>query len=298
MFSRMEFIITETFISLRRHPMMAFAAITCVSATLFIAGLIALTFYNADNTVDTIMNQVRFRVFFRSDPETTREEARAAYRRLLQLPGVAKAEFIPRERQWEEFQKKDPEFARLLEKNYFPDAVEIKPRYLSDIPVLKKNLRQWPEVDQVRDAPGVSSLLERSKNVIRQVGIVLGGILLLLSLVIIHHTIELTLYARRKEIQIMSLVGATPGTVAIPFLLEGIFYGLLGGGLALVFLILLYHFAVIAMLHQHMTLLSSTVLVNRGAVALLVAGMALGFSGSMVSVFKYMHRPRSRQTNA
>ena len=86
MLSQIEFILTETFLSLRRHPMMAFAATTCIAATLFIAGIMALSFLNARYVVDTLMEKVRFVVFF--NPDVSREETRALYQRIKNLPGL------------------------------------------------------------------------------------------------------------------------------------------------------------------------------------------------------------------
>jgi cell division transport system permease protein len=127
----------------------------------------------------------------------------------------------------------------------------------------------------------------------------MGGILLLLSLVIIHHTIELTLYARRKEIHIMSLVGASPTTVALPFLLEGVIYGIFGGGMAFGFLTLLYNFFVVLMKNEYNAhMLQDPQLLTRGTAAILIAGVGLGVIGSTASIVKYLRRPRSRVTNA
>lgn len=299
MFSRIEFILTETFMSLRRHPMMAFAAITCVAATLFVAGIVGLALLNANHAVDTALARVRFVVYFNREPETTRDEARAAYRRICQLEKVESAEFISREHAWAKLKKDDPEYVRVLEKNPLPDSVSVKAVDVTDIPALKKEINQWPEVHQVSDVPEVSTFLDRSREAIGKIGMGMGIILLLLSLVIIHHTIELTLYARRKEIHIMSLVGATPSTIALPFLLEGILYGLIGGGLAFGFLALLYNFLMLAMKNEYgASLLFNAELLNRGTLAILIAGVGLGLIGSAFSVVKYMRRPRSKMTNA
>lgn len=97
----------------------------------------------------------------------------------------------------------------------------------------------------------------------------------------------------------MSLVGATPTTVAMPFLLEGITYGIFGGGIAFLTLWLIYRSAVIAMFDRlHTTLYQPPWLYSYGIIALLLLGILLGLVGSLVSVVKYLHSPRSRLTNA
>lgn len=297
MFSRLEFIITETFIGLRRHPMMAFAAITSVAATLFVTGIVCLALLNATFAVRTALDRVRFAVFFY--PETPRSEARDICERIAGLPQVQSAEFINKEDAWSRLAKDDPEYVRELGKNYLPDSIHIKATDVRDIPFLKEEISHWSGVKRVTDAPGVSEVLQQIRQATGKVGGVVGAILLLLSLVIIHHTIELTLYARRKEIHIMSLVGATPATVAMPFLLEGAVYGLIGGGVAFGVLGILYQYFVAMMRTEYRAALwQSPDMLTHGLLALAVGGVVLGTIGSTMSIVKYMRSPRSKITNA
>jgi cell division transport system permease protein len=297
MFSRIEFILTETFLGLRRHPLMAFAAISCIAATLFVAGMMALMFFNARHAINTAMNRVKFVVFFH--PDASRDDTQAAYQKIRHLDRIAEATFIPKEQEWEKLQKEDPDYTRLLDKNPLPDSVSVRAMEVNAIPALTNQIRQWDEVDSVKEAPEVATVLDTLGKAMNNVGVVVGIILLFLSLVIVHHTIELTLYARRKEIHIMSLVGAAPSTVAMPFLLEGLLYGVIGGGLAFGVLVLIYHYVVQwVMSHYGTSLFQDPQLFNQGMLALLVAGLILGLSGSLFSVLKYLYRPQSKMTNS
>lgn len=297
MLSRIEFLISETFISLRRHPAMAFAAVICIAASLFVSGIVGLVILNADHTVDNALGRVRFKVFFQT--ETSRQEAWVAYKDIAEMPGVATAEFVAKEKAWDALKKKDHELAALVQRNPYPDSVTVKPVDVNALPALKKEISSWPEVHSVRSDTKVSRFLETARVAVNHGGAIVGVILAILSLVIIHHTIELTLYARRKEIFIMSLVGATPDTVAMPFLLEGIVYGLLGGGIAAGTLFVLYRFTVMYTSQTYHThLLTGSIELTHGVYALLIAGAVLGLLGSVVSVVKYLHRPRSKTTNA
>ena len=301
MLSRIEYVLTETFLSLRRHPMMAFAATTCIAATLFVAGIVGLALLNASNAVDNALHSVRFVVFFQ--PEKSRPETWAAYKNILKLNGVnpdmKATEYRPKEKYWKQLQREDPDYVKLFTENPIPDAVAVSALDVSSIPALKKEISQWPEVKSIGDAPEVTAFLLRVRQAVGRIGIGMALILLLLSLVIVHHTIELTLYARRKEIHIMSLVGATPATVALPFLLEGIIYGIIGGGISFSILYFLYRFFAAMMKSDFgAQIFQSHVMVTHGLIAMAIAGVCLGLSGSVVSVMKYLHRPRSRVTNA
>ena len=276
---------------------MAFAAITCVAAALFVAGLVGLGILNARFAVHTAIDQVRFDVFFH--PETTRDEARAAYRRIETLPDVASAEFVTREEGWRRELKKAPDLAGLIGKNPLPDKVVVKPTNLRAIPELARQLEKWPEVEIVKHVPKVSDVLENFNSGVNNVGTIVGIILAVLSLVIIHHTIELTLYARRREIFIMSLVGATPTTIAMPFLLEGMVYGLIGAAVATGSIVVLYQYLSNSMLQTYNTrLFSESSMMWHGVVILLAGGVILGLFGSLMSVLKYLNSPRSKTTNA
>ncbi|MHB9130145.1 MAG: cell division protein FtsX [Armatimonadota bacterium] len=297
MFSRIEFLVSETLLSLRRHPAMAFAATICVAAALFIAGIVGLAFLNANYLIDTQRSEFRFVVFFQ--PETSRQEAREDYDRISSMSTVDDAVFVPKENAWEKLKKADPRLVSTLNGNPYPDSVVVKPVDISDVPALKKQISRWSSVRKITVPTKVSDFLQSTHSAITTGGMFMGIILAVLSLVIIHHTIELTLYARRKEINIMSLVGATPATVALPFLMEGIIYGLVGGVIALCTLLPLYQYLMSAVWNAYKThLLWGSPEMTKGVYVILIAGISLGLIGSAISVTKYLHRPRSKMTNA
>jgi len=297
MLSKLEFFITETVTSFRRHPAMAFAAITCVAAALFFAGLVGLGILNARFAAASLKDKVRFNVYFQQ--ETTRDDATNAFHRIQRLPGVASAKFVDRQTGWEQMTKNQRDLPALIGDNPLPDAVEVKPTDISRIKTLAAELEKWPEVNHVQQAAQVSDMLVNIGAGINRVGAIAGIILAILSLVIIHHTIELTLYARRREIFIMSLVGATPTTIAMPFLLEGIIYGLIGAGVALGFVAMLYGYLINNLQKSYNAhLLNDHAILLQGIIVLLAGGLVLGLSGSLVSVIKYLNRPRSKVTNA
>lgn len=298
MISQLEFFITETFISLRRHPAMAFAAITCVASALFVAGMVGLVIANAQYAVEGVKNNVRFIVWFH--PETTPDAAKLTFARVKTLANVdgEASQFVSRDKPWESLRKKDPGMWKLIGRNPFPDHVEVKARSIEAIPGLVETIQKWPEVDTVRYSADVSRILINITAGISKIGGIAGIILIILALVIIHHTIELTLYARRREIFIMSLVGATPATIAMPFLLEGIIYGVIGGVVGVGCVYALYLYIVSSMVEYSASLQTNPVILGHGALYLLLGGIGLGFLGSLVSVLKYLNRPRSRVTNA
>jgi len=279
--------------------MMAFAAFTCIAATLFVGGIMGLAFMNAKLVVSRQLERVRFNVYFR--PPTPRSETVALYNRIKTMPLVEDAQFKPKEVEWAKLTKESPRLTigEMENKNPYPDVVSVKARLVADIPALKAEISAWPEVHLVQVQDDVNTVLQNAQNITSRVGTVLGVILLLLSLVIVHHTIELTLYARRKEVDIMSLVGASPAIVALPFVLEGALYGIIGGGIAFAGLAIIYRmFTNMLMSKFGEDLWQTTHMLRQSACYLILAGVILGVIGSSLSVTKYMRRPRSKTTNA
>jgi cell division transport system permease protein len=299
MLSRIEFFIMETAVSLRRHPAMALAAILCVAAALFVTGIVALALLNANTLIDNSLGKVRFMVYFKMS--ASRAQTVDAFRRIREIPQVeaAKTIMVFKEDALAEWKAKDPVLLQDVPGNPFPDKVIVKAKSAKDITSLKKMIMKWQSVESTYGDPAITAKLIGIQNHIRNVGLIVGVLLIILSLVIIHHAIELTLYARKREIHIMSLVGATPSTIAFPFLLEGVVYGLVGGGIALAGLEVLYYFMrVYVSTNLKYNLQWDSSLQVNGAIFILSAGVALGLIGSIGSAIKYVSRPKSPITNA
>ncbi len=284
--------------SIRRHPAMAFAAAICVAAALFVAGMVGLAILNAGSAVDSAIDRVRFSVY--CQPTLNRADAQKLLLRIQSMPTVENAVLITKEEAWAKETEEHPDWkAAIGDETPYPDRIDVKAKQLTQLPALKKEMTSWPQVNSVNNNNEIEGMLINARRSVSQIGLIIGIILTILSLVIIHHTIELTLYARRKEINIMSLVGATPATVATPFLLEGMIYGLLGAIFALAMLSPMYSFLVSSIQSNYKySLLSHSAQLTQGAIVILIAGVCLGLIGSLLSIGKFLRNPRSRITNS
>ncbi len=155
-------------------------------------------------------------------------------------------------------------------------------------------------IEKLQGALGASDLrygqewlqrFNRFVQMLRYVGMILGGFLLLAALFIVSNTIKLTLYARRDELEIMALVGATMRFIKIPFMLEGALQGLLGGGLSLVFLGLSYSLIIARSVHGFWltpTDFDLTFLTFGQQLLLVFSGALLGTLGSLSSLRRFV----------
>lgn len=183
-----------------------------------------------------------------------------------------------------------------LPSNIIPPSVEVRlddrPWSVKDVSAIAERLRTAEGVDDVRygqeDIERVAAVLK----VARAGALVLGVALCLATVLVIYNTIRLTLYARRDEIEIMSLVGATASFVRTPFILEGAIQGSLGGGAALGLIFALREFLLVN-LEQGLTFARGTgveiefVTLRFGA-SLILFGAVLGVAGSLLAVGKFL----------
>jgi cell division protein FtsX len=159
------------------------------------------------------------------------EEVVSVGKAIESIPQVARSEFIPREDAWEKARKSFPTETEGME-NVLPDAYKVTMRDVGDADLVAKQIEAIPGQDGVEYFREEFNLIDQAVRLIRLIGAVLGGLMLLTSGVLIYNSIRLAIVARSKEIRIMQLVGAARSTIWIPLLIEGVVQGALGGVLA------------------------------------------------------------------
>lgn len=220
-------------------------------------------------------------------------QARKAVReRLVHLPGAEITAFISKETAKKELMEALNNQVGLLEgltRNPLPASFEVlfkdvvKNRV--DPKRVKEDLEKMAGVAEVQYS---DQWLERFESILvlfKMVGFITGGLLCVMVLFIIANTIKLTIYARREEIEIYKLVGATDWFVKIPFLVEGTIQGLLGGLLAL--LVLFTAYSLLAMKTVQLSglpLIRLAFLPGQYAILLLVLSLFLGLLGSFITI--------------
>ncbi len=229
MLDRIEFVLSEAFTSLRRNTWMTFAAVTTAAMALFILGGLAYAYARTTAFAASLESRFEMKVFLR--PDVSEDNAMAIGPKLQGIPGVAKAVFTDKQAVLDTFLKEHPgiEIKGLDLENPMPDTYTIT---FSDLKLARKvadKVQTFESVEKVSYLGEEQDFLENMLSGMRWMGLVLGGLMLLTSGILIYNTIRLTIIARRKEIIIMQLVGATRGMVWTPMLLEGVVQGTIGG---------------------------------------------------------------------
>jgi len=242
MFDRIMFVIGEALIALRRNGSMTVSAISTVAIALYLMGGLGFAYRKAVDYADTLPGRFETRVFLKDGVKTKSISDTAT--KIRAIPGVAGVSWIPKDKAWAKFKQDNPKLTQGMDiDNPFMDSFKVT---LKDLNLSHDVERQIAQISTVRPEDGVQSLGPQQdlieQLVIKPLGWLsyAGALLLLISGILIFNTIRLAIISRRTEIRIMQLVGASRLTMGIPFLIEGILQGVVGGVLAGAFVWLSY----------------------------------------------------------
>ena len=228
------YFIKEGLMGIKLHGLMSFAAVTVIAACLLIISTFGLVAYNIDLLIDGLASQNEIAVFV--DETLTREQAVAMQAAIEAIDNVEAVTFVPKEEAFENYLETMGEDAYIME-----DLREDNPLRDEYRVVMKDVSRHDETVEAIRGLEGVggtnsekeiSDRLIQIRSVVNAVSYALMALLGAVSVFIIANTVKLAMFARREEISIMKMVGATNGFIRAPFVIEGTVLGLMGGLLA------------------------------------------------------------------
>jgi cell division transport system permease protein len=231
-FTKLEYLLQETGLGLRRGGWMNWAAISTVTVLLFLLGMGLQVSWQVDGLLRQVGSQLEISVYLR--PEVAANNLSPL---IQQFPQVSSIKVIPKDQAWTELLKElgsaDIEGATQgLEGNPLVDELKVSVRHPSEVPQLAQQIAQLQGVDGVQYLDQALRHLAQLTQGLNQVGIAMVTLLTLTAIAVISTTIRLIVMARRQEIEVMQLVGATATWIYMPFLLQGIGFGLLGAGIA------------------------------------------------------------------
>lgn len=218
-----------------KHGFMSVAAIVIMVACLLLTGTVTLVSYNIDNNI-TALQQSNQIVVWIDDSLTTRE-AKALQSEFEKIDNIATIEFEDRDVALEQYRKELGDDASILE-DYNEDNNPLRNSYvftLTDSTQAEQTISRIESVDgvaSVRADENVIQKLIQIQNVFNIVALAMIVGLAVISIFIISNTVKLAMFARRAEISIQKIVGATNWFIRWPFVIEGMVLGLVAGGLA------------------------------------------------------------------
>lgn len=284
----LEFLIQEAFTGIRRNGLMAFASISTIALSLGVLGAFVLMALGASNFAGSQIKRFEIAVFVK-DVDKAEVDALAA--RIGRMEGVKSVTIRDRDKEWAAFKRQHPDIESAgLPLNVLPYALDVKVSDASRLPVIATKIRAMSGVDRVNEGRETLRRVMAAAQVMRVLSAAGVVVLLITSVFIISNAIRLTLYARRREIRIMQLVGATNQFIRLPLVIEGIVFGAIGALIAWALLTggssYLVHAA--RKITPLVSQFSSGVQSGQLAVGMVILGSAIGAAGSLVSIRRFL----------
>ena len=290
--STSEYFIKEVYTSFKRNIWMTLASIFTVVLSLFILGFFSIVILNLNKMADTLESQVQISVYLKDD--LSQEEIDETKETLSKIEGLQDIKFTTREEAMKNFKERlgDQQFLldALDDTNPLPDSFSLTVTSPQQVKTIADTAAALDSVESASYGQDIINHLFNLTHLIRLIGIALIILLTGAAIFIISNTIRLTVFARRKEIAIMKYVGATDWFIRWPFLLEGICLGFIGGGLATIFLYIVYN-QVTQEIYEAMAffpLIPQHPFIDYISLAILVAGIIIGALGSTISLKRFL----------
>lgn len=218
---------------IRRSPYQALAAILVMFLTTFVASVFIMLAYGSEKILTYFESKPQVTAFLKDT--TSKDEAQTLMDKLTQTQKAASVKYVSKDdalKIYKQQNKNDPLLLEMVSASILPASIEVSAKNITELSSLSEVLKQEPGVDEVVFQKDVVDTLVRWTTSLRRIGIVFIGFLALMSVLVIVTIIGMRISAKKEEIEIMRLVGASSWYIRWPFLWEGMFYGALGGILA------------------------------------------------------------------
>ena len=293
MWTRIAYFSRETIVSLRRNVLMTVAGIATVAVSLALFGGIQMLSKWVDNGTEVIKGGVTLEIFMRVNaPE---DQIKAVATDLKNDPQVKSVRYLDKKAAYAEFLKifrRQPDITRDITADDLPASFRVAPIRAELTNVVKRQFETKQGVQDVTTPGEALKGLIDVTNTVTWIFILLSAVLLGSSLFLIVNTIRLATFARRREIEVMKLVGASNWFVRVPFIAEGMVQGLVGAGISVLAVLSLKHFGFDQAFADpgsffggfYVTTANATLI----AFEVLIIGIAIGFIGAIVGLWRFL----------
>lgn len=287
-FRTFKYFFKESFTSLIRNRWMSLASIGAVASALIILGSFLLLSVNFDYILKDVESQVEITAYLEDSVDKAGIDE--LNNDITVIIGVKEVKFISKEEAIEEF--KEQVGRELLEgiENPLPNSFRIKVNNPHEVATIAEKIERFAGIEEVKYGKGIVEKLFNIIYWVRIIGLIIMAVFAAVSIFIISNTIRLTVFARRREINIMKYIGATDWFVRWPFLIEGMVLGLIGSLLAIGILAVAYNYLYITVkLNIPMIALLPIEQFYDYALGFLGIGMLIGAFGSSFSIKRFLN---------
>lgn len=289
--------VRDSFKSVFRNFSLSLASISCITITLIVVAVSIVLTLNVNNFTSLIEKDVTIVAFLKTD--ITEEEIDKLYDEIIALDNIEKENVVFKDKMdiSKEMMAESETFRSIMqnwsrEESPIQDTYQIK---VTDINLIHKtadDLRKIDNIDVVKYGEGMVEELVKVFDVIRRVSIAIVVSLILVTAFLIANTIKIAIMSRKKEIEIMRLVGASNINIKLPFMFEGLILGILGSIIPIIITVYgytaLYNHFDGQLFTQFIKLIHPGTFIYLVSLVLLAIGMIVGMFGSYRAVRKYL----------
>jgi cell division transport system permease protein len=296
---RFGFFLREALRALRRNAVPSFAAVATVLVTVLVLGVFIPVVQATTGAANEIRSKVLVDVYLKNGA-TDADIARVRNKIEQDTPGVGRVQFISKEEAIKaEREAGRGDFYDLLGSNPLPDLLRVTPDRPEDIVQVRDALAPMSpsgertvidsSIDEVKDRKENTDKILSATRVVKLTMALLAVLLALASMLLVANTIRLSMYARRREVEVMKLVGATDWFIRWPFVIEGVLVGALGG-IAAITLLAVVKVTLVDPLAKDFALIAAPDTMNFGLLVGVLLGAAVGVSalGSGLSLRRFL----------
>ena len=293
----LRYLTVQGFKNIWAHRLMSVASIGVLVACMLMLGIAIALSQNIELMLGTLENQNVVFVYYVED--YTEEQAVDATNHIAELDNVRTAEFVSKEEGLERQKDKMGQeynalFAWVDGENPLPHAAQVTLQDLSRFDETMEQIKAVEGVKSLGEQREIAMKITAIRSIVNNAGFWIIALLTAISLVIVANTIKVTMYTRKREINIMKAVGATNSFIRLPFVIEGIVLGVLAGGISTGMLYFIYKAAIksfVATFNMQAVGFSTFAWPLLGAFILL--GVLVGVVGSLASIGKYLRHEGS-----
>jgi cell division transport system permease protein len=289
---RFGFFLRESLRSMRRNAAPSFAALATVLVTMLVLGVFIPIVQATNGAANSVRGRVLVDVYMKTS--ATQADDSRVQKELLAVPHVKNVQYVSKQQAYDQQSKADPQAFALLTSNPLPDTFHVIPDNPSNVLAVRNALTPSgtmldQSIQNVSNKRTDTKKILEVTNLVTITAAVLTVLLTIASILLIANTIRLSLYARRREVEVMKLVGATDWFIRWPFVIEGTVVGAVGALLAIAILGVT-KVALLDPLADNWTLIAAPrTIAFTGLVAVLLgAGVLVSALGSGLSLRRFL----------
>jgi cell division transport system permease protein len=239
---KLGFFMRESLRSMRRNAVPSFAALATVLVTVLVLGVFIPVAQVTSGAANDVRNRVLVGVYLK-DGSTASDISRVSQLLRRQTPHVKSVTFVSKAQAFAQQSKADPAAYAIVDSNPLPDSFRVTPDKPDNVnavrlALMKGNAPIDAAIATVSNRQADAQKILTATSLVKVTMAVLAVLLVIASILLISNTIRLSLFARRREVEVMKLVGATDWFIRWPFVIEGILLGAFGGVIAIGMLVL------------------------------------------------------------